>query len=63
MNGKTTPKPIYPREKYVIQGNFSSTSQNLHDCIEKRMPIGKFGSLDELPDMAKQKEIRGSQIW
>jgi hypothetical protein len=60
MSG-TTPKPTHPREKYVIQANFFETSQSLHDCAEKQIPIRRLGSSKELLDMAKQEETRGSQ--
>jgi hypothetical protein len=58
MSGNLTPKPIHPKEKYVIQGYFLETSQNPHDCLEKRIP-----SSEELLGVAKQDEIKENQRW
>jgi hypothetical protein len=58
MGVSKTPKPIHPREKYVSQYHFFSTSQNMHDCPEKRIQIAKFGSSGELLDVAKQRNQR-----
>jgi hypothetical protein len=60
MSSNITLKPIHPREKYVMQYYFFETSLNLHDCVEKRIAIGKFGLSKELLDVAKKEGIRGS---
>jgi hypothetical protein len=58
MSGNITPNPIHPKEKYLIQTHFFEVSPNLHDCVQKRTPSRKFGSSEELLDVAKQENIR-----
>jgi hypothetical protein len=62
ISDNTTPRPIHPREKYVIQGHIFDTSENLHNCAEIRIAIGKFSSSEEFLDVAPQDEINGNQI-
>jgi hypothetical protein len=34
----------------------------MHDGLEKRIPVGKFGPSEELLDVALQEDVRGNQI-
>jgi hypothetical protein len=33
----------------------------MHDCVQKKIPIGKFGSSEELTQLIKEEVIRVSQ--
>jgi hypothetical protein len=62
VSGNITPKPSHPREKYVSQDHFPRPVKICTNPSKSKFVIGKFGSSEELLDVAEQKEIRGNQI-
>jgi hypothetical protein len=61
MSGKTIPKLIHPEEKSVIQGHIFSTSYNLRDGVEKRIPIGTFASSRSCLRWPNKKKAEGAK--